>query len=153
MTIPEAAQLVLQAGSLTDGGDVFVLDMGESVRIYDLATKMINLSGLSVKDSFNPNGDIAIEVTGLSPGEKLHEELLIGGNPKKTLHPRIMKAQEEFIPWERLEILINQLLFVIDKNEIQGAIDLVREMVPDYQSEKFISDLYWLESQVKIESL
>jgi len=147
MTIPEAAQLVLQAGSIAVGGEVFVLDMGKSVRIYDLAVKMIKLSGMSLKDLQNPDGDIAIEVTGLRSGEKLYEELLIGNNPHKTLYPNIMKAHEKFIPWERLEILINKLLLVIYKYEIQSMIDLLQEIVPEYQSEEFSSDLYSSERQ------
>ncbi len=103
MTIPEAAQLVLQAGAMGQGGDVFVLDMGEPVRIVDLARRMVQLSGLSVRDAAHPDGDIAIEITGLRPGEKLFEELLIGDNPEPTAHPRIMKAQEVCLPWPVLD--------------------------------------------------
>ena len=99
MTIPEAAQLVIQAGAMAMGGDVFVLDMGEPVRIIDLARRMVELSGLAVLDDANPDGDIAMEVTSLRPGEKLYEELLIGDNPMPTTHPRIMRAEEEFLPW------------------------------------------------------
>jgi FlaA1/EpsC-like NDP-sugar epimerase len=102
MTIPEAAQLVIQAGAMASGGDVFVLDMGEPVKIIDLARRMVELSGLSVKGPGNPYGDIEIKVTGLRPGEKLYEELLIGDNPLPTLHPRIMKAHEDFLTWEVL---------------------------------------------------
>src|SRR5690606_7920525 len=100
MTIPEAAQLVLQAGSLGTGGEVFVLDMGEQVRIDDLARKMIRLMGCEVRDEKNPDGDIEIVYTGLRPGEKLYEELLIGDNPEATSHPRIMKASESYLPWK-----------------------------------------------------
>lgn len=102
MTIPEAAQLVLQAGAMALGGDVFVLDMGEPVKIMDLARRMVQLSGLTVRDANHPDGDIAIEIAGLRPGEKLYEELLIGDNPEPTGHPRIMKAHEPFLPWEEL---------------------------------------------------
>ena len=109
MTIPEAAQLVLQAGAMAHGGDVFLLDMGEPVRIIDLAQRMIKLSGLTVKDAANPNGDIAVEITGLRPGEKLYEELLIGDNPEPTDHERIMKAHEQFLPWGELEPLLDEL--------------------------------------------
>ena len=109
MTIPEAAQLVLQAGAMAHGGDVFLLDMGEPVRIIDLAQRMIKLSGLTVKDATNPNGDIAVEITGLRPGEKLYEELLIGDNPEPTDHARIMKAHEQFLPWGELEPLLDEL--------------------------------------------
>ncbi len=103
MTIPEAAQLVLQAGAMGQGGDVFVLDMGEPVKIIDLAHRMVQLSGLSVRDAANPQGEIDISITGLRPGEKLFEELLIGDNPQPTQHPRIMKAQEAYLPWPVLE--------------------------------------------------
>jgi FlaA1/EpsC-like NDP-sugar epimerase len=102
MTIPEAAQLVLQAGAMAVGGDVFVLDMGEPVKIIDLARRMVQLSGLTVRDANYPDGDIAIEIAGLRPGEKLYEELLIGDNPEPTGHPRIMKAHEPFLPWDEL---------------------------------------------------
>ncbi|END2132197.1 polysaccharide biosynthesis protein, partial [Shigella sonnei] len=100
MTIPEASQLVIQAGAMGHGGDVFVLDMGDPVKIYDLAKRMIRLSGLSVRDDKNPDGDIAIEVTGLRPGEKLYEELLIGDSVQGTSHPRIMTANEVMLPWQ-----------------------------------------------------
>ena len=102
MTIPEAAQLVLQAGAMGNGGDVFVLDMGKPVRIIDLARRMIQLSGLTVKDESHASGDIEIQVVGLRPGEKLYEELLIGDNPETTEHTRIMKAHENFLPWNEL---------------------------------------------------
>ncbi|EPT6483215.1 polysaccharide biosynthesis protein, partial [Shigella sonnei] len=102
MTIPEASQLVIQAGAMGHGGDVFVLDMGDPVKIYDLAKRMIRLSGLSVRDDKNPDGDIAIEVTGLRPGEKLYEELLIGDSVQGTSHPRIMTANEVMLPWQDL---------------------------------------------------
>ncbi|HEY9268574.1 MAG TPA: nucleoside-diphosphate sugar epimerase/dehydratase, partial [Methylotenera sp.] len=102
MTIPEAAQLVLQAGAMAHGGDVFVLDMGQPVKIVDLARRMAQLSGLSVRDESNPAGDIEIKVVGLRPGEKLYEELLIGENPEPTAHPRIMKAHEDFVAWPQL---------------------------------------------------
>ena len=100
MTITEAAQLVLQAGAMGQGGDVFVLDMGEPVKILDLAHRMVQLAGLSVRDAAHPGGDIEIAITGLRPGEKLYEELLIGDNPQSTLHPRIMKAHEDMLPWD-----------------------------------------------------
>jgi FlaA1/EpsC-like NDP-sugar epimerase len=103
MTIPEAAQLVLQAGAMGAGGDVFVLDMGEPVKIMDLARRMVALSGLRVRDALHPDGDIDITVTGLRPGEKLYEELLIGDNPEPTAHPRIMKAHEDCLAWPQLE--------------------------------------------------
>ena len=109
MTIPEAAQLVLQAGAMAVGGDVFVLDMGEPVKIIDLARRMVELSGLRVRDAGHPDGDIEITVTGLRPGEKLYEELLIGDNPEATAHTRIMKAHEDYLAWEDLEQYLHTL--------------------------------------------
>ncbi len=109
MTIPEAAQLVLQAGAMAHGGDVFVLDMGSPVKIVDLARRMAQLSGLSLRDDANPGGDIEIKITGLRPGEKLYEELLIGDNPEGTAHERIMKAREDFVPWPELVPVLVQM--------------------------------------------
>lgn len=109
MTIPEAAQLVIQAGAMGKGGDVFVLDMGEPVRIRDLAVKLIRLSGLEIKDDRNPHGDIEIHTTGLRPGEKLFEELLIGENVQKTHHERIMTATEVMLPWSELENILSKI--------------------------------------------
>jgi FlaA1/EpsC-like NDP-sugar epimerase len=132
MTIPEAAQLVIQASSMATGGDVFVLDMGLPVRIYELAEKMVYLHGLSVKTDMNPQGDIEILVTGLRPGEKLYEELLIGDNPKATDHPKIMKAHEVYLPWDALEhelIILNHALQSRDMEVIRGVI---KQLVPGY---------------------
>jgi FlaA1/EpsC-like NDP-sugar epimerase len=109
MTIPEAAQLVLQAGAMATGGDVFVLDMGEPVKILDLAQRMVELSGMRVRNAAQPDGDIEIVVTGLRPGEKLYEELLIGDNPTPTAHPRIMKAHEDCLSWDALSLQLNTL--------------------------------------------
>jgi FlaA1/EpsC-like NDP-sugar epimerase len=117
MTIPEAAQLVIQAGTMAKGGEVFVLDMGEPVRIIDLARAMIELSGLKVRDEANPDGDIAVEVTGLRDGEKLYEELLIGNNPEATEHSRIMKANEDYLSWEELSPLLDQLQQAMDASD------------------------------------
>ena len=133
MTIPEAAQLVIQAGAMGQGGDVFVLDMGESVRIMDLARRMIELSGLTVQDEANPQGDIAIEVTGLRPGEKLYEELLIGDNPKPTQHPRIMKANEQFLPWNQLEAKLNALSLAMGVNDVPVIRALLQQLVAGYE--------------------
>jgi FlaA1/EpsC-like NDP-sugar epimerase len=132
MTIPEAAQLVIQASSMATGGDVFVLDMGQPVRIYDLAEKMIYLHGLSVKTDLNPQGDIEILVTGLRPGEKLYEELLIGDDPQATDHPKIMKAHEVYLPWDALEhelISLNHALQSGDMDLIRGVL---KQLVPGY---------------------
>lgn len=133
MTIPEAAQLVIQAGAMAVGGDVFVLDMGKPVRIYDLAVKMVYLNGLLVKDDDHPHGDIEIRVTGLRPGEKLFEELLIGENPHPTYHPKIMKAHEDFLSWDILEKelkALNLALDVYDDNLTEAAL---KKLVPSYQ--------------------
>ncbi len=140
MTIPEAAQLVIQAGAMATGGDVFVLDMGESVKIVDLARKMIELSGLTVQDSANPEGDIAIEVTGLRPGEKLYEELLIGDNPQPTQHARIMKAHEEFLPWHELQQRLAEMMTAVDANDVPNMRTLIQQLVPGYQPEGDVVD-------------
>ncbi len=145
MTIPEAAQLVIQAGAMASGGDVFVLDMGESVKIMDLARRMIELSGLTVQDEANPDGDIAIEVTGLRPGEKLYEELLIGDNPMPTQHPRIMKAHEEFLPWAELLHQLAQLMNAVDANDVAAMRAQIKHLVPGYQPEGDVVDWVWLE--------
>tara|TARA_B100000579_G_scaffold352723_1_gene307192 strand:- start:10976 stop:12883 length:1908 start_codon:yes stop_codon:yes gene_type:complete len=135
MTIPEAALLVIQSAVLAKGGDLFLLDMGEPVLIYDLACKMINLSGLTVKDFDNPNGDIEIITTGLRPGEKLFEELLIDGNAEKTTHPLIYQAKPKSIPYEELFALFDELQnnLLISKNE-QVAISLLSKLVPEWTS-------------------
>ena len=118
MTIPEAAQLVLQAGAMARGGDVFVLDMGQPVKIMDLARRMIRLAGMTLKDEANPHGDIEIIIVGLRPGEKLYEELLIGDNPEPTAHERIMKAREAFVGWPELApILVEMRQAAIQSNE------------------------------------
>ena len=132
MTIPEAAQLVIQAGAMAKGGDVFVLDMGESVKIIDLARRMVELSGLTIRDEINPNGDIEIKITGLRPGEKLYEELLIGDNPKSTSHPRIMKAHEEFIPWVELEKNLAGLLMALSINDVSVIRHMMAKLVSGY---------------------
>jgi len=140
MTIPEAAQLVIQAGAMAHGGDVFVLDMGEPVRIMDLARRMIELSGLAVLDDANPQGDIAIQVTTLRPGEKLYEELLIGCNPMPTDHPRIMKAQEDFLPWAELQIRLLALTDALNTNNVPTIRTLLQELVPGYEPEGGVVD-------------
>ena len=133
MTISEAAQLVIQSGAMAAGGDVFVLDMGQPVRIYDLAAKMVYLSGLIVKDELHPHGDIEIVVTGLRPGEKLYEELLIGDNPQPTDHPKIMKANEEFIPWVELQIELEKLKLALQACDAQLIRSALKKLVPGYQ--------------------
>lgn len=141
MTIPEAAQLVIQAGSLGQGGDVFVLDMGEPVRIAELAKKMINLTGLSVRSADNPNGEIDIEFTGLRPGEKLYEELLIGDNVSATGHPMIMRANECRISWEEYTALLAQLQTAMHSNDCNTVRSLLQQYVDGYQPQCEIVDL------------
>jgi FlaA1/EpsC-like NDP-sugar epimerase len=133
MTIPEAAQLVIQASSMATGGDVFVLDMGEPVRIYNLAVKMVYLSGLLVKDDDHPHGDIEIKVTGLRPGEKLYEELLIGDNPQPTAHPKIMKAHEEFLSWNDLQRELENLNLALEACDADLIRGMLKKLVPGYQ--------------------
>jgi FlaA1/EpsC-like NDP-sugar epimerase len=145
MTIPEAAQLVIQAAAMATGGDVFVLDMGEPVKILDLAKRMVELSGLTLLDSNNPMGDIEIQVTGLRPGEKLYEELLIGDNPLPTSHPRIMKALEEFLPWDELESKLNILNAALESNNVPVIRTLLKELVPGYQPESNVVDWVWMQ--------
>jgi len=141
MTIPEAAQLVIQASAMANGGDVFVLDMGNPVRIYDLAVKMIYLSGLLVKDDDHPHGDIEIKITGLRPGEKLYEELLIGNNPQSTAHPKIMKANEEFLPWSNLQKELGNLKEALDRDDSRLTGEILKKLVPGYQSNAELDSL------------
>ena len=134
MTIPEAAQLVLQAGAMGLGGDVFVLDMGEPVQIAQLARQMVALSGLTVRDAQNPAGDIAIQVTGLRPGEKLYEELLIGDNPQPTEHPRIMKAHEQHLPWPQLQQRLVELQGLMQANDVDGITRVLLQLVSGFRA-------------------
>jgi FlaA1/EpsC-like NDP-sugar epimerase len=133
MTIPEAAQLVIQAGAMGQGGDVFVLDMGQPVKIIDLARRMVELSGMTLRDELHPDGDIELTVTGLRPGEKLYEELLIGDNPKPTQHPRIMKAQEQFLSWPKLEQKLKALRIALGVNDVPVIRSQLQELVTGYQ--------------------
>jgi FlaA1/EpsC-like NDP-sugar epimerase len=132
MSIPEASQLVIQAGAMASGGDVFVLDMGQPVKIIDLARRMVELSGLTVKDNDNPDGDIEFEITGLRPGEKLYEELLIGENAESTSHPRILKAHESFSPWPQLETSLAALDRALSGGDIRETRALLEELVSGY---------------------
>ncbi|MGP0012758.1 polysaccharide biosynthesis protein, partial [Pseudomonas sp.] len=132
MTIPEAAQLVIQAGSMGQGGDVFVLDMGEPVRIVELAEKMIHLSGLSVRTDKSPHGDIAIEFTGLRPGEKLYEELLIGDNVEATQHPMIMSAHEDMLSWDVLKSRLYELVAAVESDDYVRVRQMLRDTVSGY---------------------
>ena len=150
MTIPEAAQLVIQAGAMATGGDVFVLDMGQPVRIMDLAQRMVELSGLRIRDEQNPDGDIEIDIIGLRPGEKLYEELLISNNPKPTLHPRIMRAEEEFIPWVQFEAKIKSLERALNVNDIGLIRLMMQELVAGYIPSHEIVDWVYLEHQAEL---
>jgi FlaA1/EpsC-like NDP-sugar epimerase len=149
MTIPEAAQLVIQAGAMAKGGDVFVLDMGQPVKIMDLARRMVELSGLTVKDDQNPEGDIEIAVTGLRPGEKLYEELLIGDNPRPTVHPRIMKAHEEFIPWAEFEAKLSALEMALNANDVGVIRLMMQQLVAGYTPRDDIVDWVYLEQEAE----
>ncbi|RJX77751.1 nucleoside-diphosphate sugar epimerase/dehydratase [Pseudomonas sp. LS-2] len=145
MTIPEAAQLVIQAGSMGQGGDVFVLDMGEPVRIIELAEKMVHLSGLSIRSDKNPHGDISIEFTGLRPGEKLYEELLIGDNVGVTSHPMIMSAQEDYLSWDAFRQNLSHLLKALDEDDYNRVRQILSDTVSGYAPEGDIVD--WIHLQ------
>jgi FlaA1/EpsC-like NDP-sugar epimerase len=149
MTISEAAQLVIQAGAMGQGGDVFVLDMGEPVKIINLARRMVELSGLTVRDEADPSGDIELAVTGLRPGEKLYEELLIGDNPLTTEHSRIMKAHDDFLPWDALQVKLAGLKNALDSNNVPLIRILLKELVPGYQPEGDVVDWVWMAQQSK----
>ncbi|AKH20835.1 capsular biosynthesis protein [Sedimenticola thiotaurini] len=150
MTIPEAAQLVIQAGAMAKGGDVFVLDMGEPVKIQTLARRMVELSGLTILDESNPDGDIEIQITGLRPGEKLYEELLIGDDPQPTSHPRIMKAQDEFLAWSELKEKLNTLAITLNVNDVDVLKAMLEQLVSGYQPDEKIVDWVYLEQQAEV---
>ena len=152
MTISEAAQLVIQAGAMAKGGDVFVLDMGQPVKIMDLARRMVELSGLSVKNDRDSEGDIEIVVTGLRPGEKLYEELLIGDNPKHTAHPRIMKAHEGFIAWIELEPKLNSLEIALNINDVGVIRVMLQQLVSGYTPSDEIVDWVYLEQEAEAQA-
>ena len=145
MTLTEASQLVIQAGAMSEDCDVFVLDMGVSVKIKDLIYRIVKLSGLTVKDENNKEGDIEIKIIGLRSGEKLYEELLLGDNPQKTQHPKIQKAQDPFIPFNQLEIDLNNLRTLLDNNKVLEVKELLTKIVKTYQSNSVIIDHLYLE--------
>lgn len=153
MTIPEAAQLVIQAGAMAKGGDVFVLDMGKPVKIIDLARRMVELTGLTVRDEQNPDGDIEIEITGLRPGEKLYEELLIGDNPKSTSHPRIMKAHEDFMPWPELEGRLKALQIALGINDVGVIRLMLAQLVSGYTPNCEIVDWVFMKQEADADNL
>ena len=151
MTISEAAQLVIQAGSMGQGGDVFVLDMGQPIKIIDLARRMVELSGLTLRDEMHPDGDIEINVTDLRPGEKLYEELLIGDNPELTQHPRIIKAREQFLPWPVLEQKLNALSIATRANDVAVIRVLLKDLISGYQPTGEVVD--WVHLALQREAL
>jgi FlaA1/EpsC-like NDP-sugar epimerase len=153
MTIPEAAQLVIQAGAMAEGGDVFVLEMGEPVRIVDLARRMVELSGRTVCDEQNPEGDIELRITGLRPGEKLYEELLIGDNAMPTAHPRVMKAHEACPPWAELAQQIEELGVLLERNDVPAIKGKLKLLLGGYQPHAEVVDWVYLERQRRSSAL
>jgi len=153
MTIPEAAQLVIQAGAMAKGGDVFVLDMGQPVKILDLARRMIELSGFTVKDEQNPQGEIDIKITGLRPGEKLYEELLTGDNAMPTTHSRIMTAQEDFLPWIVLEKKLKNLELALNVSDVRVVRSMLRELVAGYVPSDEMVDWVYAEQEAQAQAL
>jgi len=141
MSLNEAVELVIQAGAIGKGGEVFVLDMGEPVLILDLAKKMVDLTGLEVRDEINPNGDIEIEFTGLRPGEKLYEELLIGENVSKTENSKIMMAEEDMLPWKKLKIILDKLVVAVDLCDQEDVRKLLIQAVPEFNPQSDIADI------------
>lgn len=148
MTIPEAAQLVIQAGSMAKGGDVFVLDMGRPIRIADLARRMIQLSGLTVRDEAHPDGEVEIRFTGLRPAEKLFEELLIGKNVAGTEHSMIMRAVEHALPWSRVQELLEELGIAMRRFDCRAAREILQRVVAEYRPSGEIQDVVWLRRNV-----
>jgi FlaA1/EpsC-like NDP-sugar epimerase len=153
MTITEAAQLVIQSGAMSRGGEVFILDMGEPVKIIDLAKQMVALSGLTVQDEQNINGDIKIEITGLRPGEKLYEELLIGNYSSPTSHPRIRKTQEDFIPLEDLSGKLTSLEMALTINDVGLVRLMMEELVDGYTPSGAIVDWVFMERGAKVNKM
>jgi FlaA1/EpsC-like NDP-sugar epimerase len=143
MTVSEAVELIIQAGAMGTGGDVFVLDMGKAIKIKDLAEKMIRLSGLTIRDKLNPDGDIEIKYTGLRVGEKLYEELLIGGNVSKTDNPLIMRAKEDKLNWDDLKLLLDGLRSAIDSSDHENLRQFLIKIVPGFKPQSEISDIMY----------
>jgi FlaA1/EpsC-like NDP-sugar epimerase len=140
MTVTEAAQLVIQAGAMAKGGDMFVLDMGQPIKIVDLARSMIELSGLSVRDKNNLSGDIEIQIIGLRPGEKLYEELQLGDNPQPTAHPKIQRTQDPCIPWDALKIDLDILKVLLNNANVEVIRTLLQKLVTGYEPNSKIVD-------------
>jgi FlaA1/EpsC-like NDP-sugar epimerase len=150
MTIPEAAQLVIQAGSMASGGDVFVLDMGQPVKIAELARRMVSLMGMTVRDDANPEGDIEIAYTGLRPAEKLYEELLIGNNVSGTDHPMIMRAVEHALPWDDVDAWLRDMIVALRSFDCERALELLQRAVVEYQASPAMHDLVTLEKRAMV---
>jgi FlaA1/EpsC-like NDP-sugar epimerase len=150
MTIPEASQLVIQAGSMGSGGDVFVLDMGSPVRIIDLAKRMIQLAGYTVRDEKHPDGDIEIRFTGLRPAEKLFEELLIGKNVTGTEHPRILRAMEHSLAWEQMRNVLDELAVCTARFDCERAREVLLRAVPEYRPAERVQDHVWLHNGSRV---
>ncbi|MGE5721091.1 MAG: polysaccharide biosynthesis protein, partial [Sphingomonadales bacterium] len=150
MTVPEAAELVIQAGAMARGGEVFVLDMGQPVRILELARNMIELAGLTIWEPGNPTGDIEIREIGLRPGEKLHEELLIDGDPEPTAHPRILKADETFLPIDLLRLKLDRIAGLLAAEDRPALVAALNDLVPEFESRSGIVDWVHLESRARV---
>ena len=149
MSIPEAAELVIQAGAMGEGGEIFVLDMGKPVKILDLAKRMIRLSGLEVRDTNNTEGDIEIVFTGLRDGEKLYEELLIGDNVSSTKHEGIMQASEEYLQWKKVKDLLVQLKDSIERRDHELAVNILVNNIEGLELKTGINDLIYLSNSEK----
>ena len=152
MSIPEAAQLVIQAGAMSKGCDVFVLDMGEPLKILDLIKRIIKLSGLSILDKNNPEGDIKIKIIGLRPGEKLFEELLLGENTQNTLHDK-NKAEDPFMPWKDLSIYINELEILVKENDLKGILNILKKLVIGFKPSTDIVDRVFSEKEKRFSKI
>ena len=153
MTIPEAAQLVVQAGAMGQGGDVFVLDMGNPIRVLDLAKQMIHLSGLEIKDEMHPEGEIEISFTGIRPGEKLFEELLIGNNISETAHCRIMRDEDEIVYWDELKRSLDQLKFALETNDLPAMRNILQQSISGYMPQCEVNDILWKTEKENTRSL
>ena len=143
MTVQEAAQLVIQAGAMSKGQEVFILDMGAPVKIKDLTERIINLSGLTIKDINNPDGDIEIKIIGLRPEEKLNEELFLGNNPQPTIHNKIKKAQDLYPSWENINSYLEKLEISVKKSHIVNIVLLMQELINDFKPSNLISDIIY----------
>ena len=151
MSIPEAAELVIQAGAMGEGGDVFVLDMGEPVNIFDIAKRLVNLSGMELKDDDNPEGDIEIIFTGLRPGEKLYEELLIGDNVSETDHSQILRAQEDYLSKVELDHFLSALQEAGELGDVKALKKILKEVVTGFTSHDEIVDVVFNRKRINLE--